>query len=123
VIDKELKLPQHLRLFDGTVHTIVFNNSKDLQGDTMYIKLSNESNYIPQIMEWLFQLNIQSVLVEGGAQLLQSFIDEDIWDEARIITNNELQVPGGLQAPELKSFKQLYSEEIHSDTIRYFQHV
>ena len=107
----------------GTVQTIVFNSIKDLQGDIVYIKLPNEGSYLPQIIERLFQMNIQSVLVEGGARLLQAFIDEDSWDEARIITNTEFQEPGGLQAPELKNFKQLYSEAILSDTIWYFQHV
>jgi diaminohydroxyphosphoribosylaminopyrimidine deaminase/5-amino-6-(5-phosphoribosylamino)uracil reductase len=46
-------------------------------------------------------MKIQSVIVEGGAKLLQSFIDEDMWDEARVIKNENLIIHQGLAAPEL----------------------
>jgi diaminohydroxyphosphoribosylaminopyrimidine deaminase/5-amino-6-(5-phosphoribosylamino)uracil reductase len=60
------------------------------------------------------------VLVEGGAQLLQSFIDEGAWDEIRIITNNELVVPQGLPAPRMQSGQLLHQETLFSDTLQYF---
>ena len=47
------------------------------------------------------QLNIQSILVEGGQKTLQSFIDSNLWDEARIITNTKLSVADGISAPIL----------------------
>jgi len=65
---------------------------------------------------------IQSVLVEGGARLLQSFIDEDAWDEARIITNNELDLPAGIPAPRLTNGHLQSHESLLSDTIRYYHH-
>ncbi len=40
-----------------------------------------------QLLQSLFEMNIQSILVEGGAKTLQSFIDDNLWDEARVITN------------------------------------
>ena len=43
--------------------------------------------------------SIQSVLVEGGAKLLQSFIDKGIWDEIRKIENEKLKIENGLVAP------------------------
>jgi diaminohydroxyphosphoribosylaminopyrimidine deaminase/5-amino-6-(5-phosphoribosylamino)uracil reductase len=46
-------------------------------------------------------MKIQSVIVEGGAMLLQSFIDEGLWDEARVIKNEELKINNGLSAPQL----------------------
>ncbi|MEO6720784.1 MAG: bifunctional diaminohydroxyphosphoribosylaminopyrimidine deaminase/5-amino-6-(5-phosphoribosylamino)uracil reductase RibD [Ferruginibacter sp.] len=123
VIDKELRLLRNLKLFDGTAQTIVFNGIKDSEDTVVYIKLANDSNYLPQIMDRLFQLNIQSVLVEGGARLLQSFIDEGLWDEARVITNKELQIPFGIDAPELKNYQIRSGEQILSDTIQYYRHV
>jgi diaminohydroxyphosphoribosylaminopyrimidine deaminase/5-amino-6-(5-phosphoribosylamino)uracil reductase len=69
----------------------------------------------------LAQLKIQSVLVEGGARLLQSFIDEGYWDEARVITNNDLLIPGGLPAPELKDARLVESETLLGDTVRYYR--
>ena len=47
-------------------------------------------NTISSLLSALYKLNIQSVLVEGGTTLLQSFIDQNCWDEARVITNEEL---------------------------------
>ena len=52
--------------------------------------LSKEGDIIHQLMNALYKLNIQSVLVEGGAKMLQSFIDEGLWDEVRVITNRQL---------------------------------
>jgi diaminohydroxyphosphoribosylaminopyrimidine deaminase/5-amino-6-(5-phosphoribosylamino)uracil reductase len=66
----------------------------------------------------LYELKILSVLVEGGAALLQSFIDEGYWDEARVITNNELEIADGLAAPVLKNASVLPAETLLSDTIR-----
>ncbi|HUM66963.1 MAG TPA: dihydrofolate reductase family protein, partial [Chitinophagaceae bacterium] len=71
----------------------------------------------------LYQMKIQSVMVEGGARLLQSFIDAGIWDEARVISNRTMFAAGtniGLPAPGLSSAKKV--DEIHylNDTIEYF---
>ena len=59
--------------------------------------------------------------MEGGARLLQSFIDEGIWDEARVITNQSLVIDEGLPAPEFDSFKLMSSEKIVDDQIDYYK--
>ncbi|WP_315821665.1 hypothetical protein [Paraflavitalea speifideaquila] len=58
-----------------------------------------------------------SVLVEGGAQLLQSFIDADYWDEARIITNDTLFLQAGIPAPVLNTGTLVSTEKLATDTI------
>jgi diaminohydroxyphosphoribosylaminopyrimidine deaminase/5-amino-6-(5-phosphoribosylamino)uracil reductase len=71
VIDKELTLPSSLHLFDGTVKTIVFNSRlQEEKGEVHYHKISNEKSFIAQVLTVLYQLNIQSVLVEGRHQNL-----------------------------------------------------
>jgi len=67
-----------------------------------------------------YQNNIQSIIVEGGARLLQSFIDEGMWDEARIITNETLHVENGLPSPQLSNCTFVSSENIFSDRIDYY---
>ena len=101
VIDKGLRIPRAHHLFDGSVKTIVFNSQVNSDGVVQFIRLNNEVNYLPEILESLYNQNIQSVLVEGGTKLLNSFISLNLWDEARIITNLGLQVGEGLQAPVL----------------------
>ena len=111
VIDKELRLSSSLRIFNNAAPTIIFNSQKeDIPPGIEYssMKKAVPRVYYFQIKEWdrlpaglinaLYSLNIQSVLVEGGAQLLQSFINEELWDECRVITNQSLAVtnPGKL---------------------------
>lgn len=121
VIDKDLKLPPSLHLFDGTVKTIVFNTLQQVdKGRLIYYKISNEKSVVAQIIEALYQLNIQSVLVEGGARLLQSFIDENYWDEARVITNTQLEISEGLRAPILLKGVIINTEKTLTDTIHYY---
>ncbi|MEP7108896.1 MAG: bifunctional diaminohydroxyphosphoribosylaminopyrimidine deaminase/5-amino-6-(5-phosphoribosylamino)uracil reductase RibD [Ferruginibacter sp.] len=123
VIDKDLKLPPSLHLFDGTVKTIVFNAVQhEMEGPVLYYYISAGRSFIAQILEALYQLNIQSVIVEGGTKLLQSFIDENYWDEARVITNTELEIPAGIQAPLLFNAEKLSVEKILTDTIHCYRH-
>jgi diaminohydroxyphosphoribosylaminopyrimidine deaminase / 5-amino-6-(5-phosphoribosylamino)uracil reductase len=123
VIDKELVLPPSLRLFDGKVRTVVFNFLRhEEEGMVQYYQVADDSSLIHQLSVALHRLKIQSVLVEGGARLLQSFIDADCWDEARVITNGELELPGGLPAPQLGRVRNLRREKILSDTISYYEH-
>jgi diaminohydroxyphosphoribosylaminopyrimidine deaminase/5-amino-6-(5-phosphoribosylamino)uracil reductase len=68
-------------------------------------------------MNALYQLNIQSVMVEGGARLLQSFIDDGLWDETRIIHNYSLHAGDGLNAPQPENAILVGSQELFSDTI------
>ena len=129
VVDMDLTLPASLKLFrDKKSFTIVFN-SKQHSLDTMslpeetgvgFYQVTNDVSLVQQIVNGLYQLKIQSVLVEGGAHLLQSFIDEGLWDEARVITNPDLQVTNGLQAPSLSNFQLITHDAIMSDQIHYF---
>jgi diaminohydroxyphosphoribosylaminopyrimidine deaminase / 5-amino-6-(5-phosphoribosylamino)uracil reductase len=121
VVDHKLRLPDSLKLFDGSGHTVILNDTADLSaGKLLFKKINSEKPGISSIISALHSLNILSVLVEGGAKLLQSFIDDGIWDEMRIITNNELNIPEGISAPEFRDAKHLKSETYGSDTIAYY---
>ena len=121
VIDKELILPMHLKLFDGSAKTIVFNYSKESKaGNPVYHQLNTEEDVLVQILSALYNMQIQSVLVEGGRKLLQSFIDAGLWDEARVITNSIMVIGEGLDAPVLKNDMLLSEQKIKNDMISYF---
>jgi len=122
VIDKTLRLPLTLEIFDGQVKTIVFNTVREEErGNIHYYKLDPAGSGVRQIVEALHHLRILSVLVEGGAALLQSFIDEGLWDEARIITNQTLQVPEGLAAPVIGAAALIFNEQLSSDNIAWWR--
>jgi diaminohydroxyphosphoribosylaminopyrimidine deaminase/5-amino-6-(5-phosphoribosylamino)uracil reductase len=121
VIDRKNQLPSSLKLFDGTAKTIVFNEEKNDEGEMLsFFKINKEADNIPQVLKELYQLSIQSVVVEGGAKLLQSFINSNLWDEARIITNNDMQIGDGVAAPQLKNHQLIAEEIIYTDKIQYF---
>lgn len=121
VIDMDLKLPASLQLFDGAVKTIVFNGHKQEAGEMLsYYKLDRTEKMVPQILNVLHSLQMQSVIVEGGAHLLQSFINENLWDEARVITNTAMQIAAGIHAPVLQQSKLITQQNIQTDSIVYF---
>ena len=104
VLDRELKLPAGLHLLDGQPATVVFNAQKqEQQENLLYYKISFGEKIVEQLLTALYELKIISVIVEGGSQLLQSFIDAGIWDEARVITNTTLFIGNGLAAPQLQN--------------------
>jgi diaminohydroxyphosphoribosylaminopyrimidine deaminase/5-amino-6-(5-phosphoribosylamino)uracil reductase len=124
VIDMDLKLPTSLKLFDGTVKTIVFNQQREEIGEMLsFYKIDKDEKFVPQILNALHKLQLSSVIIEGGAKLLQLFIDENAWDEARVISNEELIIGSGLNAPVLKNSNLFEEQKIKSDTISFFRNV
>ena len=122
VIDMDLKLPSFLKLFDGTVETIVFNQHKQEKGAMLsFYKIDKDEAFIPQILNAIHKLQLQSVIIEGGAKLLQSFIDENAWDEARVISNEQLKIGKGLNAPVFKSNTLYEEQKLQNDTISFFR--
>ena len=103
VIDKNLTLSKQLHLFDGKVRTIVFTQKEKISDNhsAEYIRLDFKQNILSQIMDVLYKLKIQSLMVEGGTILLQSFIDEGLWDEAYIETS-PIRLSEGIKAPVIK---------------------
>ena len=114
VIDRKLKLSKHLHVFDQSVETLVFNEIKtEFDGKIKYIGLEDFERFVPQyILYQLYLQDIQSVIIEGGAKTLNSFIDAGLWDEARIFTG-ETVLNNGIKAPEVKG---TIADEIFSGT-------
>ena len=122
IIDLNLRVSSTLNIFDRQQPTIIFNNIKGLEEENLvFYKLSGEGSVVRQILAACYQLNIQSVFVEGGTKLLQSFIDENLWDEVRVIQNSQLIIPQGLQAPKLLNQQLLFTEPISTDSISYYK--
>ena len=115
IIDKNLKLSSDLNLFNSEAKTIIFNTIKSEEtGTNQFVKI--DFNYlIENILEELHKQNIQSVIIEGGSTTLQSFVDANIWDEARIFTANKL-FSQGLKTPTIEG-EIILEEEIGTDTL------
>lgn len=100
LIDFDLKVPIDFKIFNVESETIIFNSVNEIQtGNLKYIKIEKE-NFLNNLMLKLHELQIQSVIIEGGRFTLQQFIEEDLWDECIIIKNENLLLMKGTPAPK-----------------------
>jgi diaminohydroxyphosphoribosylaminopyrimidine deaminase/5-amino-6-(5-phosphoribosylamino)uracil reductase len=90
VIDQRNRIPKTAHVFDNQTKTIVFSSNKSTLSleNTIFEVIDFQQNIAQQIIDKLYQHQIQSVIIEGGAQTLQTFIDATLWDEARIFIGN-----------------------------------
>jgi diaminohydroxyphosphoribosylaminopyrimidine deaminase/5-amino-6-(5-phosphoribosylamino)uracil reductase len=121
VVDMNLRLPSNLQIFDRTITTIIFNKIKQNEEENLIYYKITPVNFLQGITSALYGMNIQSIIVEGGAKLLQSFIGAGLWDEARIITSGQMIIDDGINAPVLKQCVLQKRELYFNDTITYFQ--
>ena len=125
VLDKKLRIPTDSKLLDGSIKTIIFTGKdsfipQDTSENMIYEKIDYNKNMPAQVCDILYKYNLQSVIIEGGSTTLQSFIDAEIWDEARVFTG-EKHFKEGIKAPNLNG--KLYNkQEILGDTLRYYTH-
>lgn len=104
VIDRRGVVPAGSHLFDGTAPTLLLGSrGNDLPGVDV-ISLSPCDNVLHVLLDELARRKVQSLLVEGGARLLQSFIDAGLWDEARIETT-PAELHEGVAAPHIEGIQ------------------
>ncbi len=120
VIDRTCRIPKDYHIFDGSTQTYIITEKKiKAKKNVEYIQINFSKNIIPQILEKLYQLNILSLIVEGGKQLLESFIHLNMWDEATIQIGNQFFTKG-LKAPIL-SIKPAMQQKINDNTLIHFR--
>jgi diaminohydroxyphosphoribosylaminopyrimidine deaminase/5-amino-6-(5-phosphoribosylamino)uracil reductase len=102
VIDQNNRIPEASHVFDNRVKTILFSKLKTSieKENIIFGSIDFEQNIAKQITQVLYQHQIQSIIVEGGRQTVQTFIDANLWDEARIFVGN-VQFTAGTKAPIL----------------------
>lgn len=107
VMDRNCKLPVSLNLFDGKQETWIFTEGNFPQSTFRErIRLIKaDFNHLPEsILSELYNLEIQSVIIEGGAETIRYFVEAGFWDEARIFTGN-LRFGNGVPAPAVSGKK------------------
>ena len=111
LIDREMKLPSTLALLDQNIPTVVYTahevaDKKNLE----FRKILFDGTEVAQILNDLHSRGILSLIVEGGQLLLKAFIDQDLWDEARVfIGKNNFHF--GVKAPVFEG-RMMKSEEL-----------
>ena len=111
---------EHFNIFGDDQKTIVFNPIQNkVTEKAEYIKLDFDELLLNNILKTLFEKNICSVMIEGGRQILESFISSGIWDEARVLTGNKM-FGKGLPAPVLKGAHENERKEYDKDLMQIF---
>ena len=100
---------------DGDVNNIVSQTAS-----VKFRHIDFSDTMVQNICRLLYRENIQSVLVEGGRQTLQSFIDADLWDEARIFTGAAF-FKKGIPSPRISGKTQV-RKSIFSDMLNILYH-
>lgn len=108
VIDRKLKLPESLSIFDGTQPTVLFSSSPGTNPNVAYIPLDAKDNLVDTVLSYCYQHNLQSVIIEGGAHTLNAFLEKNRWDEARIFIG-DVFFEKGIKAPVFNHIPQ-YNE-------------
>ena len=121
IIDRNNRIDKNSFVLDDSVKTIIFSNGnlKSSTENTTFEAIDFNQNIIPQILDVLYQNQIQSIIIEGGRQTIQSFIDENFWDEARIFIG-KTSFQSGTKAPII-SRKNIIKTNISSDELIQFR--
>ena len=101
VIDRNLRLNPGLFLFDKSQATLCYNQIEAKTEDHLEKVKLLEGFDLEDIFEDLYQRKIQSVIVEGGAGILNKLLEKELWDEARVFTGN-ISFGKGIPGPKLQ---------------------
>ena len=101
ILNRQGNIPESYHVLDNNVQTLIFTSFPKLPKQKVeYLNFDFEKNDMKLLIDKIYEKNIQSVLVEGGAKLLKSFLSSGLWDEANVEVSNQL-LGSGISAPEI----------------------
>ncbi|MFN0031833.1 MAG: bifunctional diaminohydroxyphosphoribosylaminopyrimidine deaminase/5-amino-6-(5-phosphoribosylamino)uracil reductase RibD [Flavobacteriales bacterium] len=128
VLTNALDVPPDSTVLNNEAKTLLFFHTKQqtedrkvklmLLNDSLQFHSIQSSAALYEVMDVLYQLQIQSVMVEGGASILHQFIESDLWDEARVFTGS-FNFKNGVRAPELNQNPARH-EMINNDSLNFY---
>jgi len=117
LIDRTLRVPETHRIFNTASKTYVLTEiEKKNNGYVSYFKIDFSENIIPELLDILYENGIQSLIVEGGKHTLDSFINLNLWDEARVF-KTQVEFNEGTKAPDfnynISEIKHVVDDELY----------
>ena len=123
VLDRQLRIPRDSVLFDKKIKTLVLtdsiNKSREDEQNLRFEKIDFEADLATRVAAVLHKHELQSVIIEGGRKTLQTFIEADLWDEARIFKGRQ-HFGSGIPAPRI-SGKILSETTIEEDRLKIYR--
>ena len=101
ILDPNDRINKKLELLNDSNKTIIFTKSKELNlKNKFWIKINYKSS-IKSLINKLYELGIQSLIVEGGKKTIKSFLNENVFDEIRVFKSKKLLL-NGIKSPKFK---------------------
>ncbi len=120
IIDKNLTINQNLKIYNKEANTIILNQEKSLiDGKNIFVKI-DFNNFLENMLNELYNRNILSVIVEGGAETINSFINLDLFDEIRVFTTTKI-LKNGIISPNIPKLNLLSKNIIDKDILEIFR--
>ena len=120
IIDKNLTINQNLKIYNNEANTIILNQEKSLiDGKNIFVKI-DFNNFLENMLNELYNRNILSVIVEGGAETINSFINRDLFDEIRVFTTTKI-LKNGIISPNIPKLNLLSKNIIDKDILEIFR--
>ena len=120
VLDRNLRLSENLSLFDSSQKTIIFTEKEQENKENCeFVKFKFDNNLFETIFTVLYKKEIQSIIIEGGAMVLNTLINQNLWDEARVFIGDKLFYEG-VKAPVIKNISPTI-ENIDNDKLLFFR--
>lgn len=116
IIDPNLEIPNDYSIYNQKIRTIILNKKHTEQQENLQFIQIDFENMVQEICRVLYEQQLQSLIVEGGQNTLQQFINQDLWDEARIFTGN-ISFEKGLKAPEIDGIF-VEEQKIKNDSLK-----
>ncbi len=120
IFDRDLSLDPSLNLFKKDQPTICYNLKKNHRENQLEYFLIQQKDFITEILADLFERQIMSVIIEGGAKLIQHFLDKNLWDEIRVIQTST-SLNKGIHSPNVQHLRPYMILPSGSDQIHYYK--
>lgn len=119
-LDRYLRLPASHHLRDGSTPTWLLNLHDESEGTAIrHIQSNFDHTMLPELFHHLLEAGHNSLIVEGGARLLTTFISAGFWDEARVFETSK-KLHAGVLAPPLYNRRNVWSCDVHDDHLKFY---
>ena len=117
ILDPNCRIPVNSKVFSKDSKTIILSKTKN-NSIEKNIRIINYDK-MEFILRSLYDLKLQSVIIEGGAKTIKNFLDHDSWDSIRIFKSNQ-NLKNGIKSPEI-DISEFEKTIIGDDTLYEFE--
>ena len=118
ILDPNNRTPITTHLKKDTNSCLFFNIQLNDLADNLKKSIVLKPYSLINLLKHCYKIKIQSIIIEGGGKTIQSFIDNDLWDESRVFTSPK-KISKGIKAPTLNK-KYSFKEMIDKDELKYY---